>query len=137
MTSRITVDCSAIMGLCFEDERSEYHDRLLNLLKAEPAYVPSIWVAEVGNVLTIAERRKRITTADSAKFIKLLESLGVQIIDVLELKAIPEIMAIAREHDLTFYDSQYLYVALRNGLQLASLNKALCAAATKVGVSVI
>lgn len=136
MNSGIAVDCSAIMGLCFEEERTDYHDQLLNRLTAELAYVPSTWLAEVGNVLTIAERRNRITIADSANFLGLLESLQVQVIDFLELNSIPEVMAVAREHNLTFYDSQYLHVALRNDLPLASLDKALCAASRKVGVTV-
>lgn len=137
MTRGCVVDCSAIMGLCFEDEFNHFHASILDKIIAERFYVPTIWIAEVGNALVIAERRKRITPADSARFILTLKKLQIEIIPTNKIDELSEIAALAREFKLTYYDAQYLHLSLFHGFSIYTLDSALRKAARKAGVNVL
>jgi len=77
LDKRFVIDNSVVMAWCFEDEISPYADFVLDSLKNMTAIVPSIWPLEVGNVLTVAERKKRLNEAASNKFIALLSELPI------------------------------------------------------------
>lgn len=125
------------MGLCFEDEYSQYHEKLLKLLEVDHVQVPGIWPAEVGNVLTVAERRQRITAADSQQFISLLRALPISITSMTGLDGIPNTMSVAKQYQVSYYDAQYLHLALDIGAALATLDVKLAGAAEDAGVSVV
>ncbi|HEV2233964.1 MAG TPA: type II toxin-antitoxin system VapC family toxin, partial [Terriglobia bacterium] len=63
------MDCSVTMGWCFEDEKDDSSEAMLDLLVTWGAAVPSIWSFEVANTLLVGERRKRITKLDSSNFL--------------------------------------------------------------------
>jgi predicted nucleic acid-binding protein len=135
MARRFVVDTSVVMAWCFKDEGTPYADRVLESLTAASALVPPIWPLEVVNVLLAAERRKRLTEADSLRFITLLNQLPIRV----ELPSSTEslmirILPMARKYGLSSYDASYLDLAMRNGLPLATLDKKLQAAATKAKV---
>jgi hypothetical protein len=65
------------MAWCFEDEADAYADSVLDLLTESEALAPSIWPLEVANVLLVAERRGRLTEADSLRFAELLHELPI------------------------------------------------------------
>jgi hypothetical protein len=44
------------------------------------AFVPAIWPLEVADVLLVAERKKRISKADSGRFIALLSQLPIEVV---------------------------------------------------------
>ncbi len=73
--SDFVLDASVTLAWCFEDEATPVSHLALERLAAESASVPSIWHVEVANVLALAERRRRITLAESAEFIARLENL--------------------------------------------------------------
>ena len=54
------VDNSVVMGWCFGDEGNSYAEALLDSLASAEAFVPASWPLEVGNVLLVAERKKRL-----------------------------------------------------------------------------
>lgn len=130
------LDCSMALSWCFENESSDAAYRLLDRLRAGPAAVPSLWHVEVANVLALAERRRRITLAESAEFIALLESLPISVDDETSSRALTRILDLAREERLSAYDAAYLELAMRLGVPLASKDGALCDAAERVGVTV-
>jgi predicted nucleic acid-binding protein len=127
----LVIDASVTMAWCFEDESSELADRVLESFGTDRAVVPSLWTLEIANVLLVAERRGRITHAQSEHFLALLKLLPIDLdLDVDHA----EVMAAGRLHGLSAYDAAYLVVALRHGLAIASLDAALCAAAESSGV---
>ena len=71
------IDNSFVMSWCFQDETNEYTDAVLGYLEDYTAFVPAIWPLEVINVLLVAERRNRISQADSSRFISLLAELPI------------------------------------------------------------
>lgn len=136
MSEFFVVDNSVVMSWCFKDEISQYADTILDSLEVSTAVVPSIWPLEVGNILLVAERRKRLSQADSARFIALLTELPITIEQEPPERMMKEILALAREHQLSSYDASYLDLAMRKGLPIATLDNALLAAAKRSQVPI-
>lgn len=102
------------------------------------AIVPSPWLLEVSNAILNAERRKRLTVADSARFLQLLHGLPIQIEDASSIeRAWGEILNLARAHRLSTYDAAYLELAMRSGALLATLDDTLREAASACDVQTL
>jgi len=130
----LVVDCSVTMAWCFEDECDELADAVLDALADGEAWVPSLWPLEVANVLVAAERRRRLTPADSARFIELLMGLPIVVDDRSHERALSQVLAAARQLGISVYDASYLELAMRLGASLATRDTRLRAAATAAGV---
>ena len=131
------MDCSVTMGWCFEDEKDDSSEVMLDLLVTWGAAVPSIWSFEVANILLVGERRKRITKLDSSNFLSFLSALPVTVDDSSTERALGPILVLAREQGLSAYDAAYLELAMREGLPLATRDKALRRAAVLLGISIV
>jgi len=59
-SERFVIDNSVVMAWCFEDKAGGYADAVLQSLEGAEAVVPAIWPLEVGNVLLVAERKRRM-----------------------------------------------------------------------------
>lgn len=133
----MVIDASLTLAWCFKDELTEAATRLLEELRSSVAAVPLLWSIEVANVLALAERRKRITFAESAQLIALLGTLEIDVDRETSALAFTRILDLAREERLTAYDAAYLELAMRLGVPLASKDGDLCDAAERVGVTAI
>jgi predicted nucleic acid-binding protein len=131
------LDSSLALCWCFEDEATEGTGQLLEHLRTESAAVPNLWHVEIANVLGLAERRRRITAAETAQFIALLEALEIDVDEETWSQAFGRILALARQERLTAYDAAYLELAMRLGVPLASKDRELCDAAERVGVKAV
>ncbi|MBU1172198.1 MAG: type II toxin-antitoxin system VapC family toxin [Proteobacteria bacterium] len=131
MDGDFVVDNSIVMAWCFDDETNEKTEGILDRLTESTAFAPSIWPLELGNVLCVAERRKRIGEADSARFIALLSALPIIVEQETPDRMLKEIVALARNHQLSTYDASYLDLAMRKGLPLATQDKNLIKAARR------
>ncbi len=129
------VDASVTMAWCFEDEVTPFSDGVLERLGREEALVPALWRLEVGNVLLVAERKGRLTQAQSTRFIQLLTALPIRL--GAENEELSALMALGRDHHLTAYDASYLALALREGLPLATTDVRLRAASSRAGVPLL
>jgi predicted nucleic acid-binding protein len=135
--TEFVLDASIALAWCFEDEATAATRRLVERLATEAASVPAIWPLEVANALTIAERRRRISRADSTEFIARLENLVILVDEETAARALIGVLDIARQQRLTAYDAAYLELAMRLGVPLASKDAQLCDAAERVGVMVL
>ena len=133
----VVIDASVALAWCFREERTEATATLLERVQTDAAAVPSLWHLEVANVLALAERRGRITPAESTELIALLETLEIVVDDETPSRALGRVLDLAREERLTAYDAAYLELAMRLGLPLASKDADLCDAAERLGVSVL
>lgn len=137
MRNFFVIDNSVVMSWCFQDESSVYADAVLNKLTEWKAVVPSIWPLEIVNVLLVAERRKRLEPADSARFLTLVSQLPIDVADDRVERRMQELLALGRSHHLTSYDSAYLSLAMRQGIPIATLDNNLLAAASAVNVPIL
>lgn len=135
--SGFVLDCSVAVSWCFEDEAAEKTDALLELARDEGAVVPSLWYLELGNVLLQAERRGRLSAADTTTSLALINKLPIVMDNETSLRALRETLTLARMEQLTSYDAAYLELAMRRGLPLATKDRSLRAAAERIGVRAI
>lgn len=131
------VDSSVALAWCFRDETTPETSRLLDIAGTEGAAVPNLFHLETTNVLLVAERRGRMSAADTADQIALLGSLPLAIDPHTAEEAAHATLSLARIHRLTAYDAAYLELALRRRLPLATRDAALAAAAMAAGVAVL
>lgn len=137
MNESFVVDNSVVMSWCFKDETNKYADAILDRLVFSTALVPSIWPLEVCNVLLVAERKKRLSEADSIRFLELLNELPISIEQEPAERMMREILALSRENQLSSYDASYLNLAMRRGLPIATLDNSLITAAKRTQVPII
>jgi predicted nucleic acid-binding protein len=135
--NHFVLDSSVALAWCFEDETSPAGDRILDLLESAEAIVPVVWPTEVGNALLAGERRRRITAAGVSRSLALLRSLNIRLDDSDPRLQVDDWVTLARRHSLSVYDAAYLAVAIREGVPLATFDRALARAAGQAGVRLL
>lgn len=125
------LDASIAAVWCLRDEQDSLAEQALDAAGAAQAHVPTLFWFEVRNLVALNERRGRLSEADGAAFLGLLDRLAL---DVDTDPSSAEVLSLARAHRLTAYDAAYLELARRRGLPLATLDNRLGHAATAAGV---
>jgi predicted nucleic acid-binding protein len=135
---RFVLDCSVAAAWCFADEKNAYVDAVLEgFSEGYEALVPPLWALEVVNVLSLAERRKRLLPAETAHFFELYSSLPIFLDQApATVSEYRELLPLCRAQGLTAYDAAYLQTAIRNGIPLATQDDALRGACRRCGVEV-
>ncbi len=128
------LDCSTTMAWCFADEANRYADRALDAMPSSEVIVPSIWTLEVINVLLVAERQRRLTEADTVRFLDLLGSLPIRVEERDASVVFGSVLASGRRFGLSSYDAAYLDLAMRTGALLATSDRKLRRACRSAGV---
>ena len=86
-------------------------------------------------MLLVAERRGRITEALGARFLSLLGRLPI-IVDPAPSDP-AALVAAGRRHELSAYDAEYLLLAERHGLSLATTDQKLATACRNAGLDLL
>jgi predicted nucleic acid-binding protein len=113
-----------------------YADRVLDTLTAASAAVPALWYTEVIHVLRCAEIDGYLGEASLTGFIYRLNQLPIEMDGASPVGIQLAVAAVAREFKLSGYDAQYLELARRRQLPVATLDRDLRKAARKAGVAV-
>jgi len=135
----LVLDGSAALAFVLRDERVTAGARAVRaaLEEAERILVPGHWWLEVVNGIVVAERRKRLTAAAGMEIIKIFRELDVEVDAEPAADVVERVASLAREKNLSAYDAAYLELAVRNGVALASQDKALLGAAASFGVKTL
>ena len=131
------LDSSVALTWCFEDERTEATDALLERVTESGAIAPMLWPLEVLNGLAMAERRGRLDAQRRHRMTGLLQTLPVTIDSETVRHAWQVTAYLAERFGLTVYDAAYLELAQRTHLELATLDQQLRAAGAAVGVPLL
>jgi len=135
---RLVLDASVAVAWCFEDETTRFTENVLNLFPdGAEALVPAIWPLEVANALLIAERRKRIASAQVTSLLQRIAGLSISVMATDTEQAFRQILPLARQLGLSEYDAAYLNLALLQELPLATLDSELRRAARTAGVALL
>lgn len=129
----LVLDASMALAWIFERDTElerERADRALSVLAIAPACVPSLWQTELANALLVGERRKLLTTVQSADYLARIDKLPIQIDQAGNRD---RVMDVARQYGLTAYDASYLELALRLGASLATFDRKLAGAMALAG----
>lgn len=136
MSESFVIDNSVVMSWCFKDESNKYADAVLERLCEATAFVPSIWPLEVINVLLVAERKKRLSEADSVRFTTLLSQLPITVEHEHSGRIMTDLLSLSRANNLSSYDASYLNLAMKKGLPIATLDIRLRDAAKTANVPI-
>jgi predicted nucleic acid-binding protein len=112
-----------------------YADSVLDSLANSVAWVPALWYTEVVHVLRGAETRHLIGESTTVEFITRLNQLPIKIDVYSPQDTQLRVASLSREFNLSGYDAQYLELAVRLGLPIASLDKDLIKSAKKKAVN--
>ncbi|MBA3238824.1 MAG: type II toxin-antitoxin system VapC family toxin [Parachlamydiaceae bacterium] len=125
------------MAWCFEDEGNIFTDNILSQMVDVKVIVPTIWPLEVANVLLLAERKKRVSSIQSASFMDALTVFSITVDPSTSHRAMHTILRLAEKTKLTIYDAAYLELAFREQIPLATLDKDLISAAKSMNISLL
>ncbi len=137
-TKRLVLDASVAVAWCFPEESTPFTEGVLDLLASGvEALTTAIWPFEVANALLIGERRKRLSVAQVTTMLQRISALPITVDASRPATAFGQILSVARQEQLTEYDAAYLELALREGLPLATLDRALRHAASSAGIQLV
>src|SRR5258708_5071972 len=130
----LVVDASVTLAWFLESERTGFSEALFDQVELVELWAPAIWLLEVPNALLVAERKKRIRREMRIEALERASALGIRIDTApVDMKAIS---ALAERRGLSTYDAAYLECAMRQRFDLATLDRALAAAAVAEAVPV-
>jgi len=113
-----------------------YADQVLDSFNEAAAWVPALWYTETVHVLRCAEDAGKFGESAFAEFSLRLGRLPITLDPTAPAGIQLAVAAISREFKLSGYDAQYLELAVRRGLPIATLDKDLRKAATKAGIPI-
>ncbi|MHB1639857.1 MAG: type II toxin-antitoxin system VapC family toxin [Candidatus Dormibacteria bacterium] len=131
------LDASIALAWCFGDQTTPTSETALDRLEHEDARVPGLWSLEIANVLVVAERRGRLSPAQTSRFLELLGQLPITVDEIERDATLTTVLALARSTVLTAYDASYLALAAASGVPLATADADLRRAAMAVGVDLV
>lgn len=131
------IDCSCAAALFLPDESSSKIKSFISDLSEEPTlWIPTLWWYEMTNVLTVAERKKRINHSEVLKIISLFDQFNLNTDNSNGAKFSNRIYELSRLYKLTAYDATYLELSIRKGAGLASFDNQLLNSAKEAGVKI-
>jgi len=130
----LVLDASIALAWCFRDAGGDLALEVLDRLREEDAFDPTLWTLEVANGLLVAERRGRITPTAVVEGMDLLLALPIAVDPAERERHFSTTWRLARTHALSSYDAAYLELALRLRLPLFTLDERLRAAGAREGV---
>ena len=133
----IVADASIILSWAYRETNVHLAEPVLRLIASRGAIVPAIWPMEIANSLELSLLRKRISPEQYWPLLAAIRELDIQVEALVEDRIWDEVASLARRHQLTIYDAQYLETAHRLKLPLATFDNALIAAARAEGVAVL
>jgi predicted nucleic acid-binding protein len=98
--------------------------------------VPSLWLLEVANALTVLVRRKKLTEQERQTALGWLRALPLRVDQDISLLAFSTLSELASKYQLSVYDAVYLELAKLRKLPLGCADGPLRKAATKYGVRI-
>jgi len=131
------LDSSVAISWCFKDEETADTRSRLDDARRRAIFVPSLWFIETSNVLGLALRKRRLTTADLRIAVDTLNALEIYADNPPCPKGFAVLLPLMEKLELTAYDATYLELAMRLDLPLATLDKKLIVAATNAEVKVL
>lgn len=126
------LDASVAAAWVAPSQATEYARRIRLRARREPFHVPTVFAAEVTNVLVTLERRRLLTPQGAAAAADILSRLD-PIVHASRL-SVSGLRTLAQVYGLSAYDATYLALALELRLPVACGDRPLRAALPRAGV---
>jgi len=135
---KFVLDASVALSWLLEDAGpgQAYAAGVFETLKhaSSVAHVPVTWGLEVANVIAKSEARALLLDNRSQAFLSMIAACPIRYDGQTHASALGETLRLARRFHLSAYDASYLELALRLGLNIATLDGDLLSAARRAGV---
>jgi predicted nucleic acid-binding protein len=128
------LDNSMVSGWFIRNQVTPYSEVVANRLLDDQAFVHALWQLEFTNVLRTACKRGTLNAQGAHEIIDQIAALPITV--DRDSPGPAAFLALALRYDLTSYDADYLELALRLQLPIATQNAALMAAARASGIGV-
>lgn len=135
---RFVLDASVAIRWALADGSAadlRYADQVLGSLTSSRAVVPHLWYTEMAHVLGGAARRGLMSGEQCAAALLRINGLPIASDEANPLFKQADVVRLMLELNTSGYDSQYLEVATRLRLPLATLDLDLRKASKKLGIS--
>jgi predicted nucleic acid-binding protein len=126
----ITIDTSALLAVC-TNERSK--PKLIEITAGCSLIAPASIHWEVGNALSAMLKRERIDLAQAQACVGAYREIPVKFVDV----DLSHALALAARFRMYAYDAYLLSCAVQSRSPLLSLDSALNAAASQMGIQIL
>ena len=139
MAERFVLDASVTIRWVLRDGPAAdraYAGQVLDAFGVASAWVPALWYTETIHVLRCAEDDGKFGESVLTGFVYRLGQLAIDVDTAAPSGIQLAVAAISREFKLSGYDAQYLELARRRSVPIATLDKDLRKAARKAGVPV-
>jgi predicted nucleic acid-binding protein len=123
--------------LAFLFDEGPTQRQVQSILKAADLVAPWLWRLEVTNAVLVRERQKRLSAAEAARLLELLDEITIELIAEPVGRTATNLAQLSRPHQLSTYDAVYLDLALRQDLPLFTVDRNLREAAKRVGARLI
>jgi predicted nucleic acid-binding protein len=136
---RFVLDASVAVRWALADGSAsdlQYADQVLGSLTSSRAVVPHLWYTEMAHVLGGAARRGLMTSEQCAAALLRINGLPIAADEATPSFSQAEIVRLMLKLKTSGYDSQYLEMATRLRLPLATLDLDLRKASKRLGVSI-
>jgi predicted nucleic acid-binding protein len=131
LDASVTIRWALLYG---SDADRAYADRVLESMETAAAWVPVLWYTETIHVLRCAEDDGKFGESALTGFMYRLGQLPIKPDPAAPSGIQLAVAAVSREFKLSGYDAQYLELAHRRDLPIATLDRDLRKAAKKSGV---
>ena len=126
------LDASVAVAWVVPSQATDYAKRIRLRAKGEPFHVPTVFIAEVTNVLVALERRAILSAHGAAAAADVLSRLHP--VEHGSNLSVAELRRIAGRYALSAYDATYLALALELHLPVACGDRPLKAALSRAGI---
>ena len=133
----LVLDSSVTLAWVYGEETTPAVRAVFTAIGNSGAWVPGLWRLEVANVLEVGVRRGRHDLSFRDATLADLALLSIRVDPETDQHAWHATARLASRHALTLYDAAYLELARRRDLPLATLDKALRAAAVAESVPLL
>src|SRR5690606_42138859 len=115
----IVIDVSAVIPYILSKDQ----DVEMIIIEADRIITPVLYVSECGNTLLQYVKKDLISMSEAQNYLKQCQNVIDQMIDVSENGK--WIMSLAYENQLSFYDAQYLFLAMASRAKLITQDQML------------
>ncbi|MFN3351355.1 type II toxin-antitoxin system VapC family toxin [Pseudorhodoplanes sp.] len=133
----IVVDASVVVAWLLGEKSGSSADHVFDALPDGEAIAPAHWPLEIGNALYGPAKAGQLSPDDFETIMEDLDWLNIQIEPAIHPDEIGPLVQFAVAHGLTTYDAAYVQLALLNDAVLVTLDRAMKAAAQKLGIAVL
>jgi predicted nucleic acid-binding protein len=133
----IVLDASLAIEWLLDEKPQSALAHAYQALLGEQLMVPSHWPLEIANTLRPDLRDHKISIIDFRDIMERLDRLDIAVQPPLDLDEIGPLTDFSVTYQLTSYDAAYVQLAFQNAAALATLDRAMRAAAQRLNIPLL